>query len=160
MTLPLEFFKALNVLDQPYFYVLILPFIGLGWGWKVMARIAFILFVSHITNGILKELFHSPRPCQIDPSLGLIPIGGFGFPSGAAQTVVLCSALLLSYSRTVWTWGISIAYVSLVSYSRIYLGVHFPSDILGGWLVGYLLYLFYKWLFDEFDKKNPLYPSI
>ena len=138
------FFITLNNFDNVLFYCLIPVAIWLGWGWRPAAKVFFILVVSRITNVTLKEIFHIPRPCQIDPSLGLIPIQGFSFPSGAAQVAFLLSSLLLSYSKTVWTLSFSVLYVGLISYSRLYLGVHFPSDILGGWLVGYILFLFYK----------------
>lgn len=106
-----------------------------------------------------KEVFERLRPCH-DPELaGLVHIvnnkcgGQFGFVSSHASNTfgiaVFLSLLLKPHIR--WIWWPLIIWAAIVSYSRIYLGVHFPADILGGALLGtfwaiiiYFLFLFTK----------------
>ncbi len=152
-----EFFKFLNHLDTFPFFVILVPLIGIFYGWRVGLKLFIILCISRFVNYELKIFFESPRPFNLDPSLGLIHVGGFGFPSGAAQTAALLSGLLVKYWKNKWRWVVGISFFVLISFSRVYLGVHFPSDILGGWLVGFILLYFvltFMCYFDRFIGRN------
>jgi undecaprenyl-diphosphatase len=89
----------------------------------------------------LKALFTRPRP-RVVPHLD--GAGWWSFPSGHAMesTVVLGLGVLLltetmtSRSAVRWIWGFGIAVLAAIGLSRVYLGVHYPSDVLGGWLAG------------------------
>ena len=92
---------------------------------------------SLILNLAAKNHFTRIRP---DLWLSLQPETTFSFPSGHAMgSVTLCVALVLLLWPTRWRWWVLIAassFVLLVGMSRIYLGVHYPSDILAGWTAG------------------------
>ncbi|WP_079989499.1 phosphatase PAP2 family protein [Candidatus Protochlamydia phocaeensis] len=141
-----QLFKWLNVFDRPEFFFFLIPILWLGQGWRTGLRLFYILLLSSLFNQTLKEFFQSPRPFHLDPHVGIIQVGGFGFPSGAAQTVMLLSGILLNTAKSNWKWLIAATYIILVSFSRVYLGVHFPSDILAGWLVGVGLWAAYTYL--------------
>ena len=87
-------------------------------------------------NIIFKLLFARPRP---NPALALIVEDGFSFPSGHAMAAAVLAAiviLLVRHSR--WRAPVYYAmtsYMIIVGISRIYLGVHYPSDILAGFCV-------------------------
>jgi undecaprenyl-diphosphatase len=89
----------------------------------------------------LKALFARPRP-RVVPHLD--GAGWWSFPSGHAMesTVVLgLGVLLLTETMTSraairWIRGLGIAVIAAIGLSRVYLGVHYPSDVLGGWLAG------------------------
>jgi len=147
-----HFFKLLNLLDRHEFFFLLIPIVWLGVGWKPGLRLFYILFLSILVNQALKGLFLSPRPCHLDPTLGVIQIGGLGFPSGAAQTVILLSGLLLQSQKRAWKWVLVTCYIAFVSFSRIYLGAHFPSDILGGWFVGFALLMVHNHAFPRLEN--------
>lgn len=137
------FFTLLNYFDRTEFFVLLVIVIWLVYGWKAALRLFYVLLFSKFVNDSLKEFFAWPRPFHIDPSVGLVHVTGYGLPSGAAQTVILLSGLMITYWKNRWKWVIAPIYIALISFSRLYLGVHFPIDILGGWLVGLILWIMY-----------------
>jgi membrane-associated phospholipid phosphatase len=102
----------------------------LWWLWdkRIGFFVATTLLVSAAANGLLKEAFGMPRP---DPSLWKTGTSGNGFPSGhAQQTTAFASSAALRMGRIGIPLGV--AGVALVSVSRVYLGVHFVGDVLGG----------------------------
>lgn len=125
----------------------------LGYRWGVVPADAFLLtwliwrrryrdglFFGLAVLGSLalnigaKAFFARTRP---DLWLSLAPETTYSFPSGHAMgsaTLAVAAALLAWHTR--WRWPVAIAgavFVLLVGTSRVYLGVHFPSDILAGW---------------------------
>lgn len=89
---------------------------------------------------VLKETYLRPRPT---PFYGLPTPSTWSYPSGHALgsfCFFVALALLLSPSlqgrQLVAVWLACVTMVLLVGFSRIYLGVHWPSDVLGGWLTG------------------------
>ena len=72
--------------------------------------------------------------------------GGPGFPSGHVQgTVTVWGYLALAFARRWLTW-LAAALIVLMCISRLYLGLHFPADVLGGLVLGLVLVLFYHWV--------------
>jgi undecaprenyl-diphosphatase len=90
---------------------------------------------------ILKLSFHRPRP---EPFFDLPVPGSFSFPSGhALLSTVFYIALTTLLTRSVAIRAAAVALVLAIGFSRVYLGVHYPSDVLGGyaaavaWLWGF-----------------------
>ena len=140
------FFKFFIFFDRQEFIFVLIPAIWFGYNWKAGMRLFYLLVLGGLVNYALKHFFACPRPFHLDPTLAVIQVGGYGFPSGAAQTALLLPGLLLNYYRTKWSWIVAINFFFWLSLSRVYLGVHFPIDILGGWFVGAALWALFTFV--------------
>ena len=90
-----------------------------------------------LCNGILKNLFARVRPCDVNTTIQLlIPHPkDFSFPSGhTAASFTAVTALFFAGEKKLWKPALALAVV--IAFSRMYLYVHYPTDILGGILVG------------------------
>ncbi len=90
-----------------------------------------------LCNEILKPLFARTRPCDVNAAVGLlIPRpGDFSFPSGhTAASFAAVAALYFAGEGRLWKPALLLAV--LIAFSRMYLYVHYPTDILGGVTVG------------------------
>lgn len=99
--------------------------------------------VSLFLNGVLKTVLDLPRPFAADPSVASdaakATAGGPGLPSGHAQMSATIWFLMALALRSRVFWAVAVVVVALVSLSRIVLGVHYPSDVLAGLLLGGLV---------------------
>jgi undecaprenyl-diphosphatase len=134
----------------PFYLVLIYTIIKNQEKGSVITIIALIVLVvlcDQISNNLFKDFFERWRPSR-DPSISHLVHtvagykgGNFGFVSSHATNsfgLAMFSALLIRH----WGYGITIfLWAFLNSYSRIYLGVHFPGDIVGGMVLGIVLAL-------------------
>ncbi|MDI6782888.1 MAG: glycosyltransferase family 39 protein, partial [bacterium] len=97
------------------------------------------VILSDTFGGFLKHLFSRLRPEHILDNVRLLIESSYSysFPSNhAANTAAVAAVLVLRYPKKKIIGLCAMVMALLVSYSRIYVGVHFPSDILLGWIVG------------------------
>lgn len=134
-------------------------------GWLILAGAAMAILLSdQITSSLMKPFFERLRPSQ-EPSLqGLVHLvddykgGLYGFASGhAANTFATAFFVWLLFKNQYrWIWTIFI-WAALMTYTRIYLGVHYPGDILAGAVIGifcgYAGYRFYSWLAKKYKVR-------
>jgi len=129
------------------FYLLLMPALFWCWDAGLGVRIGLILLTSASFNAIAKLLFGLPRPAWVSPAVeSLAHESSFGLPSGHAQNgVAVWGRLAFGLGRR-WALPAAAALAGLISLSRVYLGVHFPLDLVGGWLLGALLLAAFLWL--------------
>ena len=140
-----SFFKVVTFLGQQEFYLVVLPFIYWVVNRSLGSRLAFVFLPGAYLNNWLKDLFFTPRP---DPGIvdRLVEETSYAFPSGHAQNSTVLFGFLAAHVRRWSIWLLSVLLVVGVALSRVYLGVHYPQDVLGGFLLGAVYLLIYLWL--------------
>lgn len=115
-------------------------------GWLVLAgALLAILLSDQITSTFMKPFFARLRPSH-DPSLeGIVHLvngyrgGLYGFASGHAATTFAVASFVWLSLRPFYRWmGLVFLWAAVMTYTRIYLGVHYPGDILTGASIGFL----------------------
>lgn len=128
----------------------------------ILIAIAMLVIIAdQLTSGFMKPYFGRLRPCHDPAIMDLVHIPGgcggkYGFVSGhAANTFALAAYVFLIFRSTFKYVWLMFLWSSLVAYSRIYMGVHYPGDILLGALTGTLLaYLVFQITMLYFQKKG------
>ena len=142
---PMRFFSYLG---NEEFFLLVAPLIYWSIDSALGLRMAFILVTSNLFNHMGKLIFAGPRPYWVSSHVRAFWTTevSFGIPSNHAQTAVGIWGMFAAYSKRVWVWAVALVVVFFIGFSRIYLGVHFPHDVLFGWLLGTVI----LWAFVRF----------
>lgn len=137
-------FELMNILvefmdfaGEDFFYIALMGLIYWAFNKSLGLRMYFGLITIIVLTLVLKEVLGRPRP--YDVSEAVIPLFedvGYGIPSGHTSMTLMLWGLLAYYLRRWWVTVLVIAYVALQAFGRIYAGVHFPQDIVGGLLLG------------------------
>lgn len=136
-SLPMKFFSFLGTEE---FFLIVLPVIYWCVDSMLGLQVAFILMFSTSLNSALKMAFHGTRPYWYSSSVkGMAVETSFGVPSNHAQSATVVWGILAAYLRKWWAWLAAALLIFLIGLSRLYLGVHFPHDVILGWLIGALV---------------------
>ena len=152
----------------------ITKFADSGIGWILLALVLLIprktrrmgaamgvaLAIGFVTgNLLLKNLVARTRPFLFDPSIELLiaPPHEFSFPSGHTLASFECAVAIFCYRRK---WGVAaLLFAVLIAFSRLYLQVHYPTDVLCGAilgsLIGYLAYRIVETIAHKHVAKRP-----
>jgi membrane-associated phospholipid phosphatase len=146
------FFRFLQFFDSPYFFFILIPIVWLGYSYQWGLRLFYWFTLNNLVNSFAKHAVGWPRPSTDLPELGLFHPICPGFPSGGAQSCLFLGGILIYYWRTRAAWVIGSIYILLISFSRLYLGVHYPIDILGGWTIAAIILSLFIYTKDPLEK--------
>jgi len=128
--------------------------------------IGIMVAASDQLSVLIKELAQRPRPCHdpvLQSSVHLVRAycgGAYGFVSShAANTLSLATFLYLACNDNMrWLKFVMLPWAVLIAYSRVYLGAHYPLDIVGGWFLGILLGIlaYYFYVLVAQSRRGPL----
>lgn len=126
---------------------------------KYGVKFAIATLSSTALYQIMKYIFQRPRP---DLALRLIEQGGYSFPSGHSMNCLVSYGiliyLLLRYCENrrlakLLSFGLGLLTI-LIGFSRVYVGVHYPTDIIGGWSLGIAVLVAMIYAFEKFDSRS------
>ncbi len=138
--------KIFTFLGDEEFFLLFLPLAYWLWRKEVMGRTGMVLLFTFVLNAIFKGIFQVPRPETIEH---LVHAEDWSFPSGHSQGAMVLWGWLAYELKDRRAYLISGLLILGVGFSRVYLGVHFPTDVLGGFFIGLLTLLAYAWLLKQ-----------
>jgi membrane-associated phospholipid phosphatase len=153
-----SFMKAISFLGTIDFYLILIPFLY----WVVSAQLGFrvllVLLSTDFLGVVFKQLLHQPRPYWVGDVQALAEETSYGVPSTHASDTIAVWGYLVYKINKAWLWVLTFLVVLVVGISRMYLGVHFPTDVIGGWLLGlvgiFLVVLGEKWLSPYLKKQS------
>jgi membrane-associated phospholipid phosphatase len=142
--------KLFTFLGNEQFYLLIAPAILWCIDAPLGLRLGLFLMINGMVNTALKVTFHGPRPYWYTSNVNVLGSAenSFGMPSGHAQNGVVVWGTLAERIKHRSAWIIAIIVMFLIGISRIYLAVHFPHDVLLGWLFGAAM----LWVLLRFER--------
>ena len=148
-----HFFLFMNFFDSGLGYLLIIAAVWLLLGRKIGSEVFYIGVICAFTNATLKSYFGLPRPCQIDPTVALVTSSSGGFPSGATQAAIAMFGLIGYRLKNRFAWIFIGCFVALTCITRVYLGLHFFTDVLGGLFFGALTLIIFLAVADPLEEK-------
>lgn len=165
-----EILYAINNIHNPILDKIMVTLTTLGDAGIIWIIVAFILMCIKKTrkcgvlillalvtglilgNGILKNLIARSRPCWIDKSIPLLIPNphDYSFPSGHTLASFEAAIMIFLHNKK---WGIlAIIIATFISFSRMYLFVHFPTDILGGIILGAIISISLYHLWNKLER--------
>lgn len=105
-------------------------------------------------NMCIKNLVQRPRPCQIDTAVSLlVPIPSeYSFPSGHTLHGFTAATIIFLHNKKAGIAALLLA--AVIAFSRMYLFVHFPTDILGGLILGVLAAIIVYQVYGKAEKRR------
>ena len=143
-------FKFFTYLGREELYLVLLPLVYWCISKPIGVGLGYIVMLSTWLNCALKNIFDIARPCEAPnpcdtPIRVPLPEVTYSFPSNHAQGAVANWGYLALHLRRRIGWVVAGILMLGIGLSRIVLGVHFPEDVIGGWLIGILLLVVYAW---------------
>lgn len=151
-------------------YLAILIFLGVKYKRKFLVILIFIIIAATLADQssvIVKNIFHRLRPCHEPSLLAIVHLvngecgGIYGFVSSHATNSFDVALLSLSFIKKRWYSISIILWAGIISYSRVYLGVHYPGDVIFGAIlgsfIGWGIYNLYVLTDDNILKYRPYF---
>lgn len=149
----MRFFSQLGTEE---FFFIALPLIYWCIDSTLGIQIGFILTVNNFFNTILKVAFALPRPYWVSSHVrALWTETTFGLPSGHAQYAMSIWGIVAANRKKIWITIVCVFLILMIGISRLYLGSHFPQDVLAGWLLGGI----FLWAFVRYWDSAALWLS-
>lgn len=149
-------FLILTISTELPVIVLFTAFIYWCLNKKYGQKILFSLIGNITLNTGIKEFFKAPRPIGVEgiKSMRVSTATGYSFPSGHTQTATAFWVSLINIFKEKWVTLLGAVMILGVGLSRLYLAVHWPIDVLCGWIFGIIFTILFGKIFDYVDKNK------
>jgi membrane-associated phospholipid phosphatase len=142
--------RLFTFMGNEQFYLLVAPAILWCIDASLGLRMGIFLMINGMLNLAIKVAIHGPRPYWYSSQVNALGAAenSFGAPSGHAQNAVVVWGTLAERIKTRTAWVIAILLMLLIGISRLYLAVHFPHDVIIGWILGVII----LWVLLKLEK--------
>lgn len=146
-----RFFELVTIPGEDTVIVALIVGIFFLYDKHLAKKLFFITAASFSVNGVIKNVVRRPRPFALGAVTCLRPetATGYAFPSGHTQNFVTWSSALALHFKRHWITVLVCVMTLLVGFSRLYLGAHYPTDVLAGILLGLSLSFLCGRLYDS-----------
>lgn len=132
--------RGLSILGDETFFLILLPLLFWCISPRLGIRVGLVLMLGTAINHAIKLAVAGPRPFWSSSQVrALTAESSFGLPSAHAQNTVGLWGVIAAAIGRWWAWVTVVILALLVGLSRMALGVHFPTDVLAGWILGALI---------------------
>ena len=152
------FFEGITMLGEETLIILLVVALWFAVDKKLAQQVFFVTATSLSVNGIIKNFAKVPRPFTKGIScVRLDTATGYAFPSGHTQGFATWSSFFAVKFKKTWLTILVAVLVGLVAFSRLYLGAHYPSDVIVGVALGVGLSILGNYLFEKVKDVKKLY---
>lgn len=160
-----KLFEFITFFGEQYILIVVMIIVYFVYSKKTGQRMAFAIFGSLLVNNAVKAIVRRPRPfenpdCEYTPSR-IETATGYSFPSGHTQNAAVTYTSLSTILKKKRYWVITGIIIVLIAISRIFLGVHYLTDVIGGAILGIASSCLGFWLHKKyeysFQKQTILY---
>ena len=154
-------FEGITILGEETLVILLVVALWFAVDSRLARKVFFVTVCSMGVNGIVKNIAQVPRPFD----RGVIAVRketatGFSFPSGHTQNFATLSTLFAIKFKKKWFAILVAVLMALVAFSRLYLGAHYPSDVIVGLVLGVGIAFLGNYLFELIKSERKLYLAV
>lgn len=153
------FFYLISELGGPIIIIALVGIVYWCFNKEKGEKLAYAIITSVCLNGVLKSFINRKRPFEYNENLRRLkdsPLSdgatGTSFPSGHSQNAGSIYTSITLMNKKKWVKSVCIILIVLIPFSRLYLGVHFPSDVVVGLILGILVAICSFFLLNKFEK--------
>lgn len=156
-----KIFEGITMFGEEMPLVLIIVILYFAFDKYFAQKLCFITATSLSINSIIKNFVRLPRPFMSGKVTCIRPetATGYSFPSAHTHNLATWSTVLAIKSKKIWVAIITAILIALVAFSRIFLGAHFPSDVIVGAILGVVCAIIGCIVYDKIENKKSLYTA-
>lgn len=156
-----KIFEGITMFGEEMPLVLIIVILYFAFDKYFAQKLCFITATSLSINSIIKNFVRLPRPFMSGKVTCIRPetATGYSFPSAHTHNLATWSTVLAIKSKKIWVAIITAILIALVAFSRIFLGAHFPSDVIVGAILGVVCAIIGSIVYDKIENKKSLYTA-
>jgi len=152
-------FEFITILGEHTLLLIILLIIYFAYDKRLANKFFFIIATSLCFNGIIKNIVKMPRPWTTEKVSCVRPetATGYSFPSGHTQNMATYGTAFALKIKKHWFSIVMASLILVVAFSRMYLGAHYPSDVIVGVILGIVFSVLGNYLYDKVADTNKLF---
>jgi len=154
-----KLFEGITMLGEETILILMIAVLYFAYDKRLALRIGYITIASMCVNNTVKNLVKRPRPFvvgEVNPARAHTATG-YSFPSGHTQTIATWSSAFAMYFKKAWVSVLAGVGIVAVAFSRLFLGVHYPSDVIAGAVLGVSIAIGLSVVYDRVENIHKLY---